>query len=86
MKLRLPAAPADPADADGPYPLVMGFHGWGGSKNEYDLDRWVNKGYAAFTMSDRGWGNSCGGQWTPNASTPIVHRLSARVERRATTT
>ena len=60
VKLRLPAAPANPAD-DGPYPLVMGFHGWGGSKDEYNLDRWVNKGYAAFTMSDRGWGNSCGG-------------------------
>ncbi len=60
VKLRLPGNPL--VGSEGPYPLVMGFHGWGGSKNEYNLDRWVNKGYAAFTMSDRGWGSSCGGQ------------------------
>ena len=69
VKLRLPAAPT--VGADGPYPLVMGFHGWGGSKDEYNLDRWVNKGYAAFTMSDRGWGNSCGGQDLPDRLLPI---------------
>jgi fermentation-respiration switch protein FrsA (DUF1100 family) len=58
VRLRFPAA----AGSDDDYPLVMGFHGWGGSKDDYDLDRWVDKGYAAFTMSDRGWGDSCGGQ------------------------
>ncbi len=62
VKLVLPPAPADPLAADGSYPLVMGFHGWGGQKNEYDLNRWVSKGYAGFSMSDRGWGSSCGGQ------------------------
>jgi len=62
VNLRLPAAPANPLDPDGPYPLVMVFHGWGGSKlGGATLDRWVNKGYAAFSMSDRGWGLSCGG-------------------------
>jgi dienelactone hydrolase len=71
VKLRLPAAPANPADPDGPYPLVMGFHGWGGDKDEYDLDRWVNKGYAAFSMSDRGWGNSCGQQDMPDRTSPV---------------
>ena len=61
VKLQLPPAPADPAD-DADYPLVMGFHGWGGDKDEYNLSRWTDKGYAAFSMSDRGWGDSCGGQ------------------------
>lgn len=54
--------PASTADDDG-YPLVMLFHGWGGSK--YDLAamrRFVDRGYAVFSMSDRGWGGSCGGQ------------------------
>ena len=69
--LRLPAAPADPADPDGPYPLVMGFHGWGGSKDDFDLDFWVNKGYAAFSMSDRGWGNSCGKGDIPDITSPV---------------
>lgn len=58
VRLRFPPA----SGSDDNYPLVMGFHGWGGTKNEYNLDRWVDKGYAAFTMSDRGWGNSCGAQ------------------------
>ena len=63
VKLVLPPATAAPVPGvDGSYPLVMGFHGWGGQKNEYNLSRWVNRGYAGFSMSDRGWGNSCGGQ------------------------
>lgn len=68
VKLLLPAPPSDPSQ-DGSYPLVMGFHGWGGDKDEYDLERWTDKGYAAFSMSDRGWGDSCGGQ-DPKRLTP----------------
>ena len=68
VKLLLPAEPGGGA-ADGGYPLAMGFHGWGGSKTDYNLERWVDKGYAAFTMSDRGWGMSCGGQ-DPKRLTP----------------
>lgn len=59
VKLLLPPDPGA-ASPDADYPLVMGFHGWGGTKNEYNLNRWVNRGYAAFSMSDRGWGMSCG--------------------------
>jgi predicted acyl esterase len=61
VKLLLPPDPGV-GQTDGNYPLVMGFHGWGGNKDEYNLARWVSKGYAGFSMSDRGWGNSCGGQ------------------------
>jgi predicted acyl esterase len=56
----LPPAPS--AGADGPYPLIGDFHGWGGEKiglNE-QTQGWAEDGYAIFSMSDRGWGESCG--------------------------
>ena len=57
----LPPAPA--SGPDGPYPLIGDFHGWGGSKIGIDAQTqgWAENGYAVFSMSDRGWGNSCGG-------------------------
>jgi fermentation-respiration switch protein FrsA (DUF1100 family) len=56
----LPPAPA--SGPDGPYPLIGDFHGWGGSKIglEEQTQGWAEHGYAVFSMSDRGWGNSCG--------------------------
>lgn len=54
--------PPAPSGADGPYPLIGDFHGWGGSKiglNE-QTQAWAERGYAVFSMSDRGWGESCG--------------------------
>ena len=56
----LPPAPA--MGADGPYPLIGDFHGWGGSKIGLNpqTQGWAQNGYAVFSMSDRGWGNSCG--------------------------
>ena len=56
----------------GPYPLVMLFHGYGGSKLGLgtggggigaaisSMTPWLNAGYATFSMSDRGFGQSCG--------------------------
>ena len=57
----LPPAPA--SGPDGPYPLIGDFHGWGGSKIGINAQTqgWAENGYAVFSMSDRGWGNSCGG-------------------------
>jgi fermentation-respiration switch protein FrsA (DUF1100 family) len=57
----LPPAPV--SGEDGPYPLIGDFHGWGGSKIgvEDQTQGWAESGYAVFSMSDRGWGNSCGG-------------------------
>ena len=57
----LPPAPA--IGPDGPYPLIGNFHGWGGSKIGINAQTqgWAENGYAVFSMSDRGWGNSCGG-------------------------
>jgi predicted acyl esterase len=56
----LPPAPA--AGADGPYPTIGTFHGWGGSKIGLDsrTQAWAARGYAVFSMSDRGWAGSCG--------------------------
>jgi predicted acyl esterase len=59
----LPPQPA--AGDDGPYPLIGYFHGWGGSKlglADPQVQQWAQSGYAVFSMSDRGWGDSCGGQ------------------------
>jgi predicted acyl esterase len=57
--------PPEPASgADGPYPLIGDFHGWGGEKIGINAQTqgWAQNGYAVFSMSDRGWGNSCGAQ------------------------
>jgi predicted acyl esterase len=59
VNVTLPPAPA--TGADGPYPTIGYFHGWGGSKLYDDrVKGWAAHGYAVFSMSDRGWGNSCG--------------------------
>jgi X-Pro dipeptidyl-peptidase (S15 family)/X-Pro dipeptidyl-peptidase C-terminal non-catalytic domain len=56
--------PPEPASGDdGPYPLIGVFHGWGGSKiglADARVQDWAERGYAVFSMSDRGWGKSCG--------------------------
>jgi fermentation-respiration switch protein FrsA (DUF1100 family) len=61
---------------EGQYPLIGDFHGWGGSKQglstiepakgltfeqeDSRIQHWAEEGYAVFSMSDRGWGLSCG--------------------------
>jgi Acetyl xylan esterase (AXE1) len=53
--------PAPPAGGDGPYPLVMLFHGYGGSKTGLSgMRHWLDRGYATFSMTERGFGQSCG--------------------------
>jgi predicted acyl esterase len=56
--------PQPTSGADGPYPTIGDFHGWGGSKIGLDgrTQAWASRGYAVFSMTDRGWGNSCGAQ------------------------
>lgn len=66
------ALPKASARHHGPYPLVMLFHGYGGSKFGLSsggggigsaissMTPWLNAGYATFSMSDRGFGESCG--------------------------
>lgn len=53
--------PAPTSGPDGPYPLVMMFHGYGGHKlGLSDMQSWLDRGYAAFSMTDRGFHESCG--------------------------
>ncbi len=61
VNVAFPTAPA--AGPDGPYPVIGIYHGWGGSKLSLlgaDAQRALTRGYAVFTMTDRGWGQSCG--------------------------
>ena len=46
---------------DGPYPLIMLFHGYAGSKLSLaSMQPFLNAGYATFSMTTRGFGQSCG--------------------------
>jgi hypothetical protein len=61
VAVAFPPAPAE--GPDGPYPVIGIYHGWGGSKLSLGSDgaqRALTRGYAVFTMTDRGWGQSCG--------------------------
>jgi len=49
--------------ADAAWPVIGIYHGWGGSKLSLlgaEAQRALTRGYAVFTMTDRGWGDSCG--------------------------
>ena len=61
VNVGFPPAPA--SGPDGNFPIVGIFHGWGGSKialTDGSAQEYLDAGYAVFSMSDRGWGNSCG--------------------------
>ena len=60
---------AFPAGGDGPFGLVMMFHGYGGGKIGFsDMQHWLNKGYAVFAPQSRGFKESCG-----SAASKILH-------------
>jgi predicted acyl esterase len=53
--------PAPESGPDGPWPLMMVFHGYGGGKINFpSLQRWIDRGFAVFSMSNRGFHESCG--------------------------
>jgi hypothetical protein len=54
--------------SDNDYPVVGIYHGWGGSKitpSSASAQRWLKLGYAVFSITDRGWGSSCGKPSSP---------------------
>jgi hypothetical protein len=58
--------PASATDND--YPVVGAYHAWGSTKilpSSATAQRWLAQGYAVFSMSDRGWGSSCGSPSKP---------------------
>jgi predicted acyl esterase len=79
--------PPEPAlGADGPYPTIGYFHGWGGAKIGLNgrTQTWANRGYAVFSMTDRGWGSSCGAtdqdRLTAQCSEGYNHLMDTRYE------
>ncbi|MGN6257087.1 MAG: CocE/NonD family hydrolase [Solirubrobacterales bacterium] len=81
----LPPQPS--SGEDGPYPLIGLFHGWGGHKiglEDARVQQWAERGYAVFSMSDRGWGNSCGStdpdRLTPACAKGYNHLMDDRYE------
>jgi predicted acyl esterase len=53
--------PSEAQFGPGPYPLMMMFHGYGGDKLGLSaMQRWLDRGYATFSMTDRGFHESCG--------------------------
>lgn len=59
VNVAFPPAPA--AGPDGDYPLIMLFHGYGGGKlGLAQMREWLDRGYATFSMTDRGFRESCG--------------------------
>src|SRR3954453_9357840 len=82
VNVGFPPAPA--SGPDGNFPIVGMFHGWGGSKLSVTSGGWISDGYAVFSMSDRGWGNSCGGT-DPKRAQPVCqngynHLMDTRFE------
>ena len=58
---------------DAAWPVIGIYHGWGGSKLSLlgaEAQRALTRGYAVFTMTDRGWGASCGRALKSCAYTP----------------
>jgi predicted acyl esterase len=79
--------PPEPGSgADGPYPAIGVFHGWGGSKIGIDArtQAWAEDGYVVFSMSDRGWGESCGAmdpdRLGPSCADGYNHLMDTRYE------
>jgi dienelactone hydrolase len=77
---------AFPAGSDGPYPTIMLFHGYGGSKLGLSaMQPWLDRGYATFSMTDRGFHESCGTA-AARAADPsgcangYIHLMDDRVE------
>jgi hypothetical protein len=61
IDVRVAFPPEPPSGPDGPYPLIMLFHGYAGSKLSLaNMQPFLNAGYATFSMTTRGFGQSCG--------------------------
>ena len=83
VNVALPSLPA--SGDDRPYPLLMMFHGWGGSKLGIEsMRRWAERGYAVFSMSDRGFGESCGAtaanRLEPECAAGYIRLMDTRYE------
>jgi hypothetical protein len=61
IDVRVAFPPQPPSGPDGPYPLIMLFHGYAGSKLALaTMQPFLDAGYATFSMTTRGFGQTCG--------------------------
>ena len=81
---------AFPSTGSAPYPVVGVYHGYGGSKFSFkSMQRWLDQGYAVYSLSQRGFGESCGSQASRDADPTgcekgYVHLMDIRYELRDT--
>jgi hypothetical protein len=62
------ALPDESKFGSGPYPLMMLFHGYAGVKaGQGQMRPWLERGYATFSMTNRGFRDSCGSQASRDA-------------------
>lgn len=85
MPIDISATLPDPAvHGDGPHPLVMMFHGYSQGKVGFaEQKHYSDKGYAVFSLTARGFRNSCGNAATvdsPGCSGQYVRLLDTRYE------
>ncbi|MFL5897586.1 MAG: CocE/NonD family hydrolase [Solirubrobacterales bacterium] len=87
LNVVLPPPPGPGMGEEAPYPVIGLFHGWGGHKiglEDPRVQQWAEAGYTVFSMSDRGWGNSCGGsdpgRLTPACAQGYNHLMDDRYE------
>lgn len=89
VNLVLPAEPD--SGPDGGFPLIGSFHGYGSTKTATStgpaarkMVEWAKRGYAVFSMTARGWGQSCGPQsavrQTPACAAGHNHLMDTRYE------
>jgi hypothetical protein len=61
IDVRVAFPPEPPSGPDGPYPLMMLFHGYAGSKLSLgNMQPFLDRGYATMSITTRGFGQSCG--------------------------
>ena len=84
VRVAFPPRPA--TGPDGRYPLILVFHHYADEKRSLDgLSEWLGLGYATLTMTDRGFGESCGTQASRQAdqngcATGFVRMMDTRYE------
>src|SRR5215207_4447774 len=61
LDVRVAFPPEPVSGPDGPYPFIMMFHGYAGSKLSLsNMTPFLNAGYATLSVTTRGFGQSCG--------------------------
>jgi len=75
------AFPDETEFGTGPYPLVYIFHGYGGGKINFSgFKHWLDKGYAVYSQTNRGFHESCGTQNAKDADPICAEKGFVRLD------